>query len=323
VTGRARALGWFSVGLGVTQLFAPRSLARACGFDQSAGTPTLMRLLGLRELAAGAGLLSGGRPSTWLWGRFAGDMMDLAILGGALASARGSASPARLGAATLVVAACAAVDGVSAAQAGGPARTDGRRIPRRQVRFSSGRQPQIVIRTITVGRSPDEVYAFWHGYENLPKFMAHLESVITKNGRSRWRAKAPLGSSVEWEAETVIDRPGEKIAWRTVGRSDIAHEGSVEFRPAPSGRGTEVRVELRYQAPGGRAGKLLAKLFGEEPGQQIAGDLRRLKQVLETGEVVHSDASIHRGKHAAWPARDVPAGVKTSPKDDSFAEGRL
>ncbi|MBL9022816.1 MAG: hypothetical protein JNL21_11500 [Myxococcales bacterium] len=84
-----------------------------------------------------------------------------------------------------------------------------------------------------------------------------------------------------------------------------------------------MRVELRYQAPGGGAGKLLAKLFGEEPGQQIAGDLRRLKQVLETGEVVHSDASIHRGKHAAWPARDVPPEVKTSPETTSFAEERV
>ena len=311
------------MGLGATQLLAPRAVARVCGFDQGSGTRTLMRLLGLRELTAGAGLLGGGRPSTWLWSRFAGDMMDLAILGGALASARGSSNPTRLGAASLVVAACAAVDGLSASQAStsapGRERRSGRR---RQVSFGAVSKPQVVVRTITIRRSPDEVYSFWRGYENLPRFMSHLESVITRDGRSFWRAKAPLGTNVEWEAETVVDQPGEQIAWRSVGRSDIAHEGNVTFRPAPGGRGTEVRVELCYRAPGGRAGKLIAKLFGEEPGQQIAGDLRRLKQVLETGEVMHSDASIHRGKHAAWPARDVPEAVRESRDPSSFAEGR-
>jgi uncharacterized membrane protein len=86
----------------------------------------------------------------------------------------------------------------------------------------------------------------------------------------------------------------------------------VRFVPAPGDQGTEIHVELRYQPPGGRLGAIAAKLFGEEPGQQVKGDLRRLKQVLETGEVVHSDASIHRGAHPAQPPEEVPSHIRST-----------
>src|SRR4051812_44726549 len=119
--------------------------------------------------------------------------------------------------------------------------------------------------------------------------MAHLESVKVDNGRSTWRAKAPAGSSVEWQAEVVMDHPNQAIGWRSVEGTLVPNRGVVRFDAAPGGRGTEVLVELKYDPPGGPLGALVAKLFGEEPAQQIAGDLRRLKQVLETGEVLHSD----------------------------------
>jgi uncharacterized membrane protein len=96
--------------------------------------------------------------------------------------------------------------------------------------------------------------------------------------------------------------PARRRSWRSLLGSEVDNTGSVRFRPAPGGRGTEIRVELRYDPPGGKLGAKLAKLFGEAPEQQVASDLRRLKQVLETGEVVHSDASIHRGMHPARPA---------------------
>ena len=158
-------------------------------------------------------------------------------------------------------------------------------------------------RSVTVGKSPDEVYRFWRDFSNLPRFMSHLESVvITGDQRSRWRATAPAGTTVEWDAEIVEDRPNELIAWRSLPGSEVDNAGSVEFRAAPGDRGTEIRVQLRYDPPGGKLGAAVAKLFGESPDQQIAGDLRRLKQVLEIGEVVHSDASIHRGMHPARPS---------------------
>src|SRR5215212_6007393 len=136
--------------------------------------------------------------------------------------------------------------------------------------------------------------------------MAHLESVqVLENGRSRWKAKAPMGTNVEWEAETIEDRPNELISWRALPDSTVPNSGQVRFREAPGGRGTEVTVELQYQPPGGKLGSLIAKLFGEEPSQQVKGDLRRFKQVIELGEVVHSDASIHRGPHPAQPPENL------------------
>jgi uncharacterized membrane protein len=107
---------------------------------------------------------------------------------------------------------------------------------------------------------------------------------------------------VEWEAEIIEDRPNERISWRSVQPADVPNIGTVQFRSAPGGRGTEIHVELRYDPPGGKLGAAVAKLFGKEPAQQVKGDLRRLKQVLETGEVVHSDASVHRGLHPAQPS---------------------
>lgn len=170
-------------------------------------------------------------------------------------------------------------------------------------------QPIHVVKTITIGRPPSEVYAFWRNLENLPRFMAHLESVTVQNGTSTWRAKGPAGTTVEWQAEVVMDRPDEAIGWRSVEGARVPNRGVVRFQPAPGDRGTQLRVELKYEPPGGALGATIAKLFGEEPAQQIAGDLRRLKQVLETGEVLHSDASIHRGLH---PARPAETNVRTN-----------
>jgi uncharacterized membrane protein len=144
--------------------------------------------------------------------------------------------------------------------------------------------------------------------------MAHLKSVEVVNGRSHWRARGPLNTSIEWDAEMVEDRPNELISWRSVPGADVRNHGLVRFRPAPGSRGTEIVVELRYDPPASTLGATVAKLFGEEPGQQIAGDLRRLKQVMETGEVMASDASVHRGMHAArpsWKIDNQPKRVMT------------
>ncbi len=171
--------------------------------------------------------------------------------------------------------------------------------------------------TITIARPVDEVYRFFRDFRNFPRFMAHLDSVETDlAGRSRWVLRTVAGRTVTWDAEIVEERPGELLLWRSLPGADVDNRGVVRFRPAPGGRGTEIHADIRYAAPGGRIGIAFAKLFGFEPGQQARGDLRRLKQVLETGEVVHSDASIYRLPHAAKPPTDkfveahtqVPAG---------------
>lgn len=142
-----------------------------------------------------------------------------------------------------------------------------------------------VEKNITINRSPEELYRFWRNFENLPSFMNHLESVrTTGENRSHWVAKAPAGSTVEWDAEIYNEKENELIAWRSLEGADVDNAGSVRFEPATGGRGTTVRVTLKYDPPGGALGALFAKLFGEEPSQQIEEDLRRFKQVMEAGE---------------------------------------
>ncbi len=145
---------------------------------------------------------------------------------------------------------------------------------------------------ITIRKPVEEVYAFWRDLERLPTFMYHLESVRTlSDTRSHWVARGPLDSDVEWDAEITEDQPNAVIGWGSVDGTGIENSGRVVFSRAPRDQGTEVRVEIEYLPPAGPLGAAVAKLFGEEPAQQAKDDLRRLKQVMETGEVVVSDGS--------------------------------
>jgi uncharacterized membrane protein len=147
-----------------------------------------------------------------------------------------------------------------------------------------------VVKTVTIGRSPMELYNYWRNFENLPRFMSHLESVEIKDStHSHWKAKAPAGMTVEWDAEIINEVPYELIGWRSLEGSDIPNAGSVTFKRAPNGRGTILKVSLEYAPPAGKLGSLIAKLFGEEPEIQIQTDIMRFKQLMETGEV----ASTH------------------------------
>jgi len=142
-----------------------------------------------------------------------------------------------------------------------------------------------VEKSVVINKSPEELYRFWRNFENLPRFMNHLESVTTYGeGRSHWVAKAPAGKTVEWDAEVYNEKEGELIAWRSLEGADVDNAGSVRFDHSPDGQGTMVRVTLKYDPPAGKIGSLVAKLFGEEPSQQIEEDLQRFKQVMETGE---------------------------------------
>jgi uncharacterized membrane protein len=164
-----------------------------------------------------------------------------------------------------------------------------------------------VTKAITVRRSPQETYDFWRNFENLPRFAEHLESVeVAGETRSHWRAGGPAGRSIEWDAEIVDDRPGELISWRTLPDAPVPNSGGVRFARAPGNQGTEVRVELRIAPPAGDLGLAIARLLGEDPGAQLADDLRRFKQVLETGEVVRSDATM-RGHSIAEHLKQRPA----------------
>jgi uncharacterized membrane protein len=296
---RTAALGWFSLGLGIAQLVAPRGVARLIGVDAERRTELVLRALGLRELSCGVGILSRSRPASWSWARVAGDMMDLALLGTVLADRDNQRSRAL--AATALVAGVALVDAKTALD-----------LQRKQPDRATW--PGFTARTaITINRSREEVYRYWRDFGNLPYFMQYLDEVRVdphNERRSHWRAKGPLGVPVEWDAEIVEDRPNELIAWRSVDVADVPNRGTVRFELAPGGRATEVHVEIRYYPPAGALGKVVAKLFGADPAREAREDLRRFKQVLETGEVMRSDASIHRGMHNAQPPRVTPQPTK-------------
>ncbi len=174
--------------------------------------------------------------------------------------------------------------------------------------------------SITVGKPRAEVYRFWRDLENLPRFMKHLRSVtVLDSSRSHWRAEAPAGRTVEWDAEIHNEVENELIAWRSLPGADVDNAGSVRFQDAPGGRGTEVRVELQYNPPGGVFGALAAKLWGEEPSQQIQEDLRRLKQILEVGEIPTTEGQPRGGERVerasrAERRRDAVQGAS----EDSF-----
>lgn len=282
----AQGLGYLSIALGVAELAAPRSFARLIGVSEHR---FWLRLVGLREIASGVGILTQQKPAGWLWARVAGDIMDLALLGMAFTS--DGAKPQRVAAATAAVAGITALDvfcsqELSEDTAVAPDEERGVRVRK----------------VIIVNRSPEEIYRYWRDFQNLPRFMKNLESVqVLSEERSHWVAKGPGGKKVEWNAEIIEDRPNERIAWRSFEGADVPNSGSVSFEPAPGGRGTLVRVEMQYSPPGGLLGATFAKLFGRAPEQQIEEDLRRFKQVMETGEIITTEGQpAGRASSTSW-----------------------
>jgi uncharacterized membrane protein len=155
----------------------------------------------------------------------------------------------------------------------------------------SWHEAALVGRTITVNRPRSEVYAFWRDFRNLALFLENVERVeIGDDRRSHWVIAAPAGQSVEWDSVIVEEKPDELIAWESAPGADIRNTGRIEFRDAPPGRGTEVTATIVYEPPAGDFGKLIAKLFGKEPKVQARRDLRRFKQLMETGEITTSKA---------------------------------
>jgi uncharacterized membrane protein len=136
-------------------------------------------------------------------------------------------------------------------------------------------------KTITIDRRPDELYRFWRNLANLPRFMQHVESVTVKDDRhSHWVVKAPLGMTVEWDAEIISEKNNELIGWHAVGAGDVDHAGSVHFQAVRNGRATKVRVVFQYDPPAGLMGAALAKALGEDPEHELEHDLQRLKELM-------------------------------------------
>lgn len=280
--GLANVLGLVSLGLGITQLVAPDSVARLVGLEPTDRTRSTMRALGVvlgvtaldalgpRKFVNRRQPIEDGNGDDNGYGQGAGGRAP-SMYGQRYGAGRNTISPGRM-------------------------RKD-----------NGGRR---VTNIITVNRSVEEVYGFWRNFENLPRFMRHLVSVNDMgNGRSHWKAMAPAGTTVEWDAEITEDRPNERISWRSLPGATVRNAGTVTFTKAPGNRGTEVRVDLEYRPPAGKLGAMVAMLFREEPGQQIHDDLRNFKQVLEIGEILLSDATKRKGMHPAQPS-DEPVEMK-------------
>lgn len=295
----AIGLGWFSIGLGLAELAAPRSVARAIGLNEGENTATL-QAFGAREIGNGLAILAQPRRAAWLWSRVGGDAVDVAFLAGHLKAS--DTDNRRLAAAIAAVLGVTALDVLAARQLSRTGHDEVERSAR-----SKRRNAVRVEQVVTINRPVEQVYQFWHNFENLPRFMRHLESVeMLGHGRSRWRAKGPAGTTVSWEAETLQDRENEWIAWRSIDGGGLQNSGSVRFSPAPGARGTELRVQLQYTPPAGMFGRTIARLFGEEPEQQIQDDLRRFKQLMETGEIPMSDGpGLWRPAQPAKDARQI------------------
>jgi len=173
-----------------------------------------------------------------------------------------------------------------------------------------------VERTMTIFKPINEVYRFWRNFENLPRFLSHLEKVRVSGERfSEWTARGPLGSKVSWHAEITDERENQYIVWRSLAGSDIENVGSVHFRQAPGDRGTEVTVSLQYEPPMGKVGNTLAYMFGRAPEQQVREDLRHFKELMECGEIPTTEGQPHGrrsviGKASERWAADKPRGER-------------
>jgi uncharacterized membrane protein len=260
-------LGLFSIGLGLAEVIAPKQFAKLVGMDRQLG---LIRAMGVRELSSGAGLLSQRASHQWAWSRVGGDLVDLALLGAAARTAKKTRPRLAITA--------AAIAGVTA--------LDWYCSHRLRKNGHSGGHAAHFNTSITVDRPPENLYVAWRNFEDLPRFMDHLVKV-EKTGPNVWHwiAKGPARSHVEWDAEIIEDVPNERIVWRSLEKADVRTAGTVRFERTPEGRGTRMTVNMLYQAPAGKLGAGIARLFGQSPEKQIAVDLHRFKEWMETGEI--------------------------------------
>jgi uncharacterized membrane protein len=295
----AKALGWFSIGLGLAELIAPKRMAKATGLNKGA---SMMPLLGLREIASGIGILANQKPAGWVWSRVAGDAMDLAVLGAGFKSRQ--SDPTRLAIATAMVAGVTVADILCGKQLceeqkdsrNGNATAEG----------AAGSHE--TFRTITINRSARELYQFWRNAENLQQIMPTLRSVkATGEKTSHWVDKGPGNVDVEWDSEIIEDNPADRISWRSLPGTKFPNSGSVRFEELPGDRGTVVRLKMICEAPAAGIGAKIAKVLGRAPQQQTMEFLRRFKQLMETGEIPTTQGQPAGRKSSLSPKFDVAA----------------
>jgi uncharacterized membrane protein len=256
-------------------VLAPRAVGTLAGVTR--GNGGVSRSFGLREIATGVGILSQRNPAPWLWARVVGDVLDLATLATGLRP--GNPGRGRAAVSFAAVAGVLALDAFAASHltkhAGHPL-VSGVAAPT-DLYFES---------SIATGKTPEECYRFWRDIANLPRFMDSVQSVQVLDGRRfHWVAKGSGERPLEWDCEITEDRPGAALAWRTLNGAEVPNAGSVIFEPLPQGRGTIVRLSIHYSPLDGRLTAALAKLLHLDPQARVHEELRRFKQLIESGEI--------------------------------------
>jgi uncharacterized membrane protein len=280
----AGALGWMSIGLGVTQMVAPRIIASLAGVPRRKSES---RLMGIRKIATGMGMLAQPQHALGLWTRVGTNLMELARLRKEARRrdarrVRVAATMAAVAGATVVSAICAKK--LSAARsAGSPT----------NIQHSA---------STAVNRSPEDCYRQWRDFEKLTTIFRHLKSVrTTGDRRSEWVARGPDGRDITWSIEVTGDIPNQLIEWRSNGGSEMSHFGWVRFEPILRGKGTIVRVHMQYEIPASAAGGWLTSHLGNDPGLRLRKALLRFKQLLETGEIATTEGqSSGRPEGTTW-----------------------
>jgi uncharacterized membrane protein len=236
----------------------------------------LMRFCGMREMAAGIGILSQPYPAGWVWGRVGGDAMDITLLALALRNDRNRRG--RVAGALAFVAGITALDVVCALQMSRQPRAG------RHIRANSSR----IVKTIAVNRTPEELYAFWRDYNNLPRFMMYLDSVQPLGERrATWSYKGPGRMRMDLDVELTEESTNRAISWRATSRSRFEMRARVQFVPAPGeARGTIVRMEMQFRSGGPIK---LPGILGKLPGEMATQNLRRFKQLVEVGEILTNE----------------------------------
>lgn len=267
-TSFPRTLGWFGIALGTAEILAPYWVARRVGL--SPDTSSTIRWQGLREIISGALILKNPSSPIGMWARVAGDAIDLTLLARASDSHTGQNEKRRRS--RLLVSTISALDVACAASLS-------------RLKASHSARSTEFRESITIEKPPHELYRFWRSFDQLPVVMNYLESVtVLDDKHSHWVTK-PLGDTrFEWDCEIVSDEPDRSISWRSTPDSEICTEGSVRFNPLDHQRGTRVSVEMNFiptRVPPG-LGRPLSKLAIY---LAVRRDLRRFKQLMETGEI--------------------------------------
>jgi uncharacterized membrane protein len=284
----ATGLGLFSIGLGLVELGAPWRMARLAGLHHADARITrVLQAFGAREIANGIAILARPDAASTVWARVAGDVLDICALRAAARAGDGNGRGAALATAGLL--GITALDVYVAHRLSNGAQNAGREL--RSLR---------VHETTTINAPIAEVYQYWRTFR-FAQEMRHVDSVqVIDDRRSHWRVTLAGGYALEWDAIISEDVPDSRIIWRSEPHAPIVHAGTVAFTPATGAQGTEVRVSFTYAPPGGRLGAIAAWLGNGLLESQVREDLRRCKQVIETGEVLVSDGP------ALWrPARPV------------------